>query len=247
MGDVGLRASMMYLGTGFLVVVSLLAQFLVNPRERLGGIALPVSDSAPDIGFAQLVRTPTAWLIWATFFVGAGTGLMLIGIVTELVRPSLGTSAYIAVVVLALGNASGRLVGGLVSDRFGRRLSLATTLLAQAVFMFLAALIAGAQHAPAIFCLAVVALVGFTFGSLLALYPAVTKDHFGMRHFGSNYAAIFTAWGVGGFVMSHLAQSLYAAAHSHRPACFFACAMLVVSCGLTLLLPDARPASRRSS
>jgi len=43
-----------------------------------------------------------------------------------------------------------------------------------------------------------VAVIGFTFGGMLTLFPAITADFFGMKNLGMNYGLVITAWGFGG-------------------------------------------------
>jgi OFA family oxalate/formate antiporter-like MFS transporter len=43
----------------------------------------------------------------------------------------------------------------------------------------------------------------------LALFPSITKDYYGLKNFGMNYGLVFTAWGVGGFMLSFLAGKMY--------------------------------------
>ena len=45
------------------------------------------------------------------------------------------------------------------------------------------------------------ALIGANYGANLALYPSVTKDYYGLKNFGVNYGLVFTAWGLGGFML----------------------------------------------
>ncbi|MGC9384020.1 MAG: MFS transporter [Kosmotogaceae bacterium] len=40
-------------------------------------------------------------------------------------------------------------------------------------------------------------LVGFTFGGMLAIFPVVTADFFGLKNLGLNYGLMITAWDVG--------------------------------------------------
>jgi len=50
--------------------------------------------------------------------------------------------------------------------------------------------------------------IGFNYGANLSLFPSLTKDFWGLKSFGVNYGILFTAWGVGGFVLSRLQQML---------------------------------------
>lgn len=252
-GRYGLQTSMLFLGAGFVVVVGALSRLLVNPpagwvpgratadagkRTPSGSAAAPAA--AANVGPAQLLRSPVAWLLWATFFIGAGAGLMVIGSIGEMAKKSLGEAAFVAVVVMAIGNAGGRVAAGVASDRFGRQPTLTAMLGAQAVLMLLASFVAAADQANAAACLALATLIGFNYGGNLSLFPSFTKDRFGLRNFGLNYGVIFTAWGVGGFIMSRLSQTLYAASHSYRPSCLIAGAMLAAGCLLSLRLRERR-------
>jgi OFA family oxalate/formate antiporter-like MFS transporter len=46
------------------------------------------------------------------------------------------------------------------------------------------------------------------FGGFLALYPALTADYFGTKHYGANYGWMFTAYGAGGIAGPYLAAAL---------------------------------------
>ncbi|WP_300980316.1 MFS transporter [Mesotoga sp.] len=43
-------------------------------------------------------------------------------------------------------------------------------------------------------------VVGFTFGGMLAIFPVVTADFYGVKNLGLNYGVMITAWGVGGVI-----------------------------------------------
>lgn len=43
-------------------------------------------------------------------------------------------------------------------------------------------------------------LAGIGYGTLLAVFPSVMADLYGLKNFGTNYGILYTAWGVGGFI-----------------------------------------------
>ena len=53
-----------------------------------------------------------------------------------------------------------------------------------------------------------VAFFSFNHGANLTLFPSLTKDFWGLKSFGTNYGILFTAWGIGGFVLRRLQQML---------------------------------------
>ena len=52
--------------------------------------------------------------------------------------------------------------------------------------------------------------IGFNYGSNLCLFPSFAKDYWGTKNYGLNYGALFTAWGVGGFVMGKVSEMINA-------------------------------------
>ena len=147
-----------------------------------------------------MLRTAQFWILFAMFWFGSAAGLTFISVASDLGKHALGSLAFLAVVVLAVGNASGRIVTGMISDRVGRQ----TTLLVEFVWQALvvAALYrlsrGDAGWAP---ILAVVFMLGFNYGTNLAVFPATCKDYFGIRNFGLNYGCLFAAFGSAGLVM----------------------------------------------
>jgi len=43
------------------------------------------------------------------------------------------------------------------------------------------------------------------------LFPAITKDYWGLKNFGANYGMLMTAWGLGGFVLGRASEMMQAA------------------------------------
>jgi MFS family permease len=83
--------------------------------------------------------------------------------------------------------------------------------------------------------------IGMNYGSNLALFPAVTKESFGLKNFGINYGLVFTAWGVGS-LMALVAGRIYdwskAATGVGRfdYALYMSGAMLVITLVLSLVV-----------
>lgn len=210
----GILHSMMILGIAFAVIVCGLAQFLKNPPDvhrsgpvpAGGGVGVLVPRECTP---GEIVRTPAFWLLWLLYFIGAGAGLMVISSIGGMAKKSMGGAAFVAVAVMAVGNAGGRIVAGLLSDRIGRKLTLMLVLFLQALLMFLAVPITSSGSTAMLIVLAATA-IGFNYGANLSLFPSITKDFWGLKNFGMNYGCLFTAWGVGGFALSRLQQMLKA-------------------------------------
>ncbi len=240
LGHFGLKQSMFIFGTAFAVIVCGLAQLLKNPPA--GFVAGPQNSSASKIAGVsstpgEMLRSPIFYLLWLIYFIGAGAGLMVISSVSGMAKKSMGANAFIAVAVMAIGNAGGRIIAGILSDKIGRRWTLMLVLAIQAALMFLAIpLIAGKTTAPLLIVL-LATFIGFNYGANLALFPSLTKDFWGLKSFGMNYGILFTAWGVGGFVLSRLQQMLTVAGHgSFENSFIVAGAFLLGGAALALLI-----------
>jgi OFA family oxalate/formate antiporter-like MFS transporter len=77
------------------------------------------------------------------------------------------------------------------------------------------------------------ALIGANYGANLSLFPSITKDYYGLKNFGVNYGLVFTAWGVGGFLLSLLAGKLFDRYGTFSYSCYIASGFLVLAAILT--------------
>jgi len=122
-------------------------------------------------------------------------------------------------------------------------------LLIQAALMFLAIPVTASTAGPKFVIVLVATLIGFNYGANLSLFPSFTKDLWGLKNFGMNYGVLFTAWGVGGFVLSRLQAMLFTANKdiagkgSYQSSFITAGILLIIGATLTLLLkaPSTQP------
>lgn len=245
----GLQKSMLIFGIAFVILVCALAQWLVNPPPGYVAGASPAGAGpaapkpvAASAAPGEMLRQPLFYLLWIIYFIGAGAGLMVISSIGGMAKTSMGHLAFIAVAVMAIGNAGGRILAGMLSDRIGRRGTLFLVLVFQAVLMFAAIPVTGAQNTAGIVVVVLAAFIGANYGANLALFPSYCKDLWGLKSFGINYGLLFTAWGLGGFALSALAQRLVASSQgSYRSSFITAGVLLVIGAGLTFLIKPPQP------
>jgi nitrate/nitrite transporter NarK len=246
----GVLYAAQFYSIAFVIVVCALALLLKNPPTNYvaGGLASPKPSAAaaPAIAVAakpgEMLRSPAFYLLWVIYFIGAGAGLMVISSVSGMAKKSMGEAAFVAVAVLAVGNAAGRIIAGTLSDRIGRRWTLMLVLAFQALMMFAAIPVTASKDVSALIIVLVAALIGANYGANLSLFPSFTKDLWGLKNFGMNYGILFTSWGMGGFFLSRLQQMLTAkSAGSYQSSFVTAGVLLLIGAALTFLIKTTKP------
>lgn len=240
----GLNQAMLIFGIAFFCLISILSIFIVNPPQ---GYVPMETDAKKTKGPArvfksnertpmQMLQTSTFYKLWFMYFIGSGAGLFIIGGVALLAKKSMGDAAWAVVAFLAVGNAGGRVIAGILSDRIGRSLTLAIMMMFQALLLFSLLFV---DTGNALLIVTIATLIGFNYGTNLSLFPSLTKDHFGLKDFGSNYGLVFSAWGVGGLVFPRVSQMLTANTGSLNTA-YIATAILLVCCSLMAFYSHSR-------
>lgn len=231
------------LGIAFLVTTVALAQLLNNPpagyvaleSARVAGDAAKPAD---DYAWSEMTRTPQFALLWTMYAFSAFAGLMIIGHMAKIAAAQLTTIdlGFLLVAVLAVGNASGRVVAGIVADKIGGTRTMFVVFVMQAVMMGALAL-AGSAAA----LVPVAAAVGFCYGANLSLFPSTTAEYFGTRNLGVNYGLVFTAWGVGGVFGSMTAGTIVDSTGSYALAYAIAAGLCIAAALLSFATKPPAP------
>ncbi len=245
----GLQQAMMFFGAAFFVVVGVLSTFLTNPPPGYVPVdpnpehvkTKIVTSHAVDVPTREVIRSANFWKLWALFFIGSGAGLMVIGSVAGMAKASMGEAAFVAVAIMAVGNASGRIIAGVVSDAIGRSVALAIFTGLQALNMVLAIFVVGTSGAAALMIVLSATFIGFNYGTNLALFPAFAKTWWGLKSFGVNYGFLMTAWGIGGFVMTRVNSMLVAKSGGYTYSFIVAGVLLTISAVVALTLKAPAP------
>ena len=259
----GFGTAILILGIGFLVVVVSLAQLLKPPHKVLqfikgygeagrlkqqvvtreeaeaeGQTPPATVDQKEDFAPKEMLRTAQFYLLWFMYVCGAGAGLMIIAKLDAIAKIQANIElGFVLVAVLAVGNGGGRILAGMLSDKIGRKATFLMCFVFQAAMIFLLSRATsdnafGTIPAMSIIC----ALIGANYGANLSLFPSITKDFYGLKNFGVNYGLVFTAWGVGGFMLAKLAGSMYVKYQTFAVAYYGASALLILAAAMTFLI-----------
>jgi OFA family oxalate/formate antiporter-like MFS transporter len=233
----GFDTMLLTLGIAFLVVVCGLAQILKTPP--VGYIpagytpsVVAVGDKKEEFLPKEMLKTAQFYMLWFMYACGAGAGLMIISKLAAIAgQEKIGIQlGFILVAVLAVGNGGGRVVAGILSDKIGRKATMLICFISQAIFIFLLSLASKENALGTVGVMAMIsALIGANYGANLSLFPSITKDYYGIKNFGMNYGLVFTAWGVGGFMLAKLAGAMYVKYQTFNIAYYGASALLILA------------------
>lgn len=208
----GLSMTFVIYGIVFLVAVVIGGIWMKFPPEgwKPEGYTPPEPAAGKATGTVnfksgEMLKTPQYYMILLTFVFGASAGLMSIGLmklfpmqamqangISEAVANGIAGTAM--AVFYSLANGLGRIAWGAMSDKLGRKLSIALMMGTQGIIVILFQWMAGT---PALLYVGA-ALIGFNFGGNFALFPTITADTFGTKFVGQNYGWVFLAYGIGG-------------------------------------------------
>ena len=154
-----------------------------------------------------MVKTPRFWILIATFAFAATAGTLLVGKVASIAAVQLfadPTSAAavalggVVVSVNTCANLVGRLSFGQIIDKLGAYKSLLISLV----------VIMSMSFTQAMFFVAL-ALLGFSFGALLVIYPPLTGGAFGTSNIGVNYGIMFLGYAASTWISQPITAVLY--------------------------------------
>ncbi len=230
----GWRTTFQVLGVIFFVMTVFGAFLLKNPPAGYrpdGWTPAPAAKSAASsyqFTPSEVLRTPTFYLMWVAYALGCAAGLMVISQLVPFAK-SIGipstTLAAFGLVVGAVGNASGRILSGWISDHLGRinvlRLMIGISMVAMPILYYVGA------NVLALFVMLFV--VYWCYGTQLSVNAATAADFWGTKNVGINYGMLFTAWGVAGLLGGRIGGMLYDKYHNYQMAFYTAAVLAAVA------------------
>ena len=183
-------------------------------------------------------QAPSRRALTAKLWLGYGTavaaGLMAIGHATGIARShGLDTWQVLAApITVALFNMTGSLLGGWLADRMSVRSMLAAY---PAISMVALVFLALSDGGPAV--LSGLAVIGFTYGAIIAAYPASIASLVGAVAGVKVYGRVFTAWGAAGLLAPWFAGYLFERSGGYTTALVVAGATALLSLLAALTLP----------
>ena len=181
------RMAMLVVGDLVWIVIIPAALLVREPKAAPATAAAVDGVQGPDLTVAQALRTPQFLAIALTYFACCATHS---GPIFHMVTNAIdhGISAMAATTVLSvagLASLGGKIVCGLVADRFGAKRTLVAGLALQALAV---ALYVPVGALPGFYAVAI--MFGFAYGGVMPLYAILVREYFGARIMGTVFGAV---------------------------------------------------------
>ncbi len=237
-GQFGIEQSFLILGIGVLAIAVPLAATINNPpagyvpeAPKNAQVAVKAAPKAQDIEWKAMLKTPQFYTLWIMYAFASAVGLMIIGNITTIATTQAGIpdAVYLAS-ILAIFNSGGRIAAGMLSDKIGgvRTLFIAFALQGANMVMF-------PTYTNEIGLIIGTAVAAVGYGTLLAVFPSITAEYYGLRNYGTNYGVLYTAWGIGGAIGAAVVGVSIAQGDSYTLAYTISAAMMAVCVALTFV------------
>jgi len=184
------RLAMLVIGNLAWLVIIPAALFVREPSGWAAGAgraAAPGGAAGREFTMGQALRTPQFAAIALTHFAccAAHSG-PIFHMVTHAIDRGVAAMAAVTVLSVAgLASLGGKIVCGLVADRFGAKQTLLVGLAIQAVSV---SLYIFTRDLAGFYALAVV--FGFAYGGVMPLYAILVREYFGARIMGTAFGAV---------------------------------------------------------
>ena len=221
----------------------------VNPNK-------PVKENAKktaSISTAAMAKTWQAWALFSIYALYCSAGAMVISNSSDIMRVQSGLTAGVEsgliteenfalatsllgvmVPVTSISNATGRSLGGMISDIIGRKNVYYVIHTIQAINMFFF----HTYTSPIAIVLGVI-LTCVVYGSVMRTTPSIVADYFGLKAYGANYGVVYTGWGASLIIGPQIAaysKKLALEAGTPQESYFFAYHAAIVLIVISLVL-----------
>lgn len=246
----GIAGGLKVLGVVFFVAIAASALLLHAPEAGWlpEGYAAPTGSNAHagtfgDLTPGEMVGTVRFWVLIITFACAATAGTLLVGKVASIAAIQLfadpNSAAAVAVggtvvTVNTLANLVGRLSFGQITDKIGGYRSLLIML----VITICALVLMSMAFTTELFFVSL-ALLGFSFGALLVIYPPLTGAAFGTTNLGVNYGIMFLGYAASTWISQPIGALLYhadAGNAAYQQSFYGAIVIVVIAVALTIYM-----------
>ena len=197
------------------------AIMLYVARARYGDSKPVTEQKQPTLERRKILQ------FWLAYMTSVFAGLMAIGHAAgiALTKTDSAELATLSAIAIGAGSTAGGFLSGWLVDRWpSSRFLVGLPLLSAIVLLGI-----GVVESATI-TVELLAVIGFSYGSIIAIYPVVISDYFSALG-AQAYGRVFIAWGFAGLVAPWSAGVIYDLYGGYEPAMIIAAVIAVVSAG----------------
>jgi len=199
-----------------------------------------------DYQWQEVIRMPAFWGIWFWhLFIIAGGQSALGHIVPYGVEQGVqAKQAALAMGVLAVSNACGRVVFGYLADQAGRKFAM--ILAGATMTIAMVSLAVSVSYLGLVGLLVSAILIGFGYGGTIPQVSAVVGDFFGTKHFGVNFGLASTGIAVAAIIGPYLSGCIKSFAGDYERSFYLLAVLALVSSIMPLYIhnPQVGPVTK---
>lgn len=235
---VGVNYSFMIIGAATIVVVGIFSLFVEetpcpngfapigweNPNRKKGAAG---RKNGHEKNWKQMVSSPVFYVMLIMLFFGGSFGMMAISQASGMAQKMIGmtpAAAAVVVSILALFNAAGRIIAGVLSDKLGR---INTLTMVYVIAMIALGLLYFCHEGTVLMFYVGICLIGVCFGSFMGIYPGFTSDNFGAKNSSVNYGIMFIGFCSSGLIAPLIISGIYKSTGAYQQAFLVAIGMAV--------------------
>lgn len=185
---------------------------------KVEGFTAAKKAQGKDYSYQEMLTQPIFYLMLLTLTCGAFAGMMIISQASPIAQKMMGFTPAAAagvVSILALFNMTGRLVAGSFSDRIGAggtlRITFVCSLIASVLLYF-------CNESTVVLFYVGLAVIGFSFGAIMGIYPGFTAQQFGRKNNSVNYGIMFIGFALAGLLGPMIMNTLVQMTGRYQPA-----------------------------
>lgn len=203
-----------------------------------------VKKEGEQLDFCSVLKNKIFYKLWFAFLFSTFSGLLVIGNAATIllegakVTPELEKEIGTFLVITSISNAIGRVLWGTLLDKMNVKKAMTLNFLTSCVSVLLLS-----QFFTTLLIFPLASIVYANYGGTLAIFPATSSIVFGRKIAGRAYGALFTAWGISGFIAPFFGAFLRDLTNSYTISLYSAFFVSSLALAVSITLPKMQSSS----
>lgn len=212
----GITSAFKIIGIVMMTII-ICSSFVIRKAPVVNETVL-VKNENNEFTYKEMLKTKKFYIMLVILTCGAFSGMMIISQASSVAQRMMGMSfkaAALLVSIIAFANTSGRIISRMISDKIGAVNTLKCTFVLSALsslFMYFCS-----PNSVIMFYICIIA-IGFSFGSIMGIYPGFTAKEFGRKNNSVNYGIMFVGFALAGLLGPMIMNYIYLVTQKYQGA-----------------------------